>query len=171
MGSGEGARVGLTEYPPHLLFEWWIGPGAISSTETTTLTSNPTSLEGINPSQLLPASPKASACIISQGFCLHLLTSSALVLLLQFPDLELSGDLSSPHSHISHPKSWFSGTKPSSALGFPFILRTRLPKVCEGTPCYLRPCTTGPPDPLQHWLHPALDNLRIILQFPGQNSL
>lgn len=85
LGSGgKGPRAGLTEYPLHLLYGWWrIGPDAISSTETVSLASNPTSLEGINPSQLLPVSPDP----FSPG---------AAESLLQFPDLELSSHLSLP---------------------------------------------------------------------------
>lgn len=96
----KGPRAGLTEYPPHLLFEWCTGPGATPSTETASLASNPTILEGTNPSQLLPASPDLFSPGLLRG-------------LLQFPDLELSCYLSSPHGHISCPKSWLSGTKPS----------------------------------------------------------
>lgn len=133
LGSGgKGPRAGLTEYPLHLLYGWWrIGPDAISSTETASLASNPTSLEDINPSQLLPVSPDPFGPGAAES-------------LLQFPDLELSSHLSSPHGHIFCSKSWLSRTKPS-ALVFPFKLRTRLPEVCEGTPCYPTPCTAGSP--------------------------
>lgn len=85
LGSGgKGPRAGLTEYPLHLLYGWWrIGPDAISSTETVSLASNPTSLEGINPSQLLPVSPDPFGPGAAES-------------LLQFPDLELSSHLSPP---------------------------------------------------------------------------
>lgn len=85
LGSGgKGPRAGLTEYPLHLLYGWWrIGPDAISSTETVSLASNPTSLEGINPSQLLPVSPDPFGPGAAES-------------LLQFPDLELSSHLSLP---------------------------------------------------------------------------